>query len=376
MQGQVNYQFEDAPLKSVFDQFASDHGFLFAYDVSTIADEYITLYIEAEDAITALYYVLEEADLEYYTRNQTEILIRPAPPRPSTVKMRYLKGQITSQETGEGLPFATLLLQGLPFGTAGDVDGYYALPWPDTLKGKQTIEVHYLGYESTKVSFYPQSSNGYLSISLQPAAAMMGTIVVTDQLPKLTQLKSEQALLLRPDQRLPSLGGQTDVLRAVQLLPGVAAYNDRSAALQVRGSQADENRISWDGMLLYNVDHFFGAFSAINADMVEDVRLYKNNFPIAYASRTASILEINSPHTQQEPSTRLSLGTLLASATTQVQLQPKMFLQLGARTTTNNLTETDLFNVLEQEVAITQNDDTPFLDDNQTLAIQPAFRFY
>ena len=91
---------------------------------------------------------------------------------------------------------------------------------------------------------------------------------------------------------LPNIG-ETDIFRSLQLLPGIQMGNTGFAGLYIRGGTPDQNQIILDGMSIYQVDHFFGFFSAINSNIVKDVQVYKGGFPAKYGGRIASIIDIN-----------------------------------------------------------------------------------
>ena len=93
-------------------------------------------------------------------------------------------------------------------------------------------------------------------------------------------------------QTIPALGGEIDVLKAIQLLPGVQSASDGSTGIYVRGGGHDENLILLDGVPLYNVSHAAGMFSVFNADILENVTLYKGNFPARYGSRLSSVIDV------------------------------------------------------------------------------------
>jgi hypothetical protein len=92
---------------------------------------------------------------------------------------------------------------------------------------------------------------------------------------------------------LPNVG-EVDIFRSLQLLPGVSGSNESSSGLFVRGGTPDQNLVLLDGMTVYNVDHFFGFFSAFNADAVKDVQLFKGVFPAKYGGRLSSVVDLTS----------------------------------------------------------------------------------
>ena len=90
---------------------------------------------------------------------------------------------------------------------------------------------------------------------------------------------------------LPTLG-ETDVLRSLQLLPGISATNETSSGLVVRGSAPDQNLILFDGFSVFQLDHFFGVFSAFNPMAIKDIQMYKSGFDARYGGSTSSVLDI------------------------------------------------------------------------------------
>jgi hypothetical protein len=375
----VTEVFNDRPLSEVFNIFADKYNLLLAYEEEVVADQTIRLNFRGEEITTALYRVLDQAQLDYFTLDERQILIRAKAQQtaPATVPLRHVQGRITDKADGQGLAFATVLIAGTNLGVAADAEGYYLLSWPDTLGTALMIEARYLGYDGQQKAYRAPAAYSQQKIDFALAASTqsLGIIIVTDQLPTLSLSAKDQAIALQASRILPGLGGQADLLRTIQLLPGVAAFNDRSATLNVRGSQADENMINWDGMLLYQVDHFFGAFGAVNTLMVESSKLYKNNFPINYGGRTGAILAIQSPQTIDQSTTTLQLGSLMLEGHSQLSLARGMSLQLGARSTFNNIAKTDLFGVLQQEVDFA-GANIGLAEGSQTVHIQPNFAFY
>ena len=90
---------------------------------------------------------------------------------------------------------------------------------------------------------------------------------------------------------MPSIG-EVDIFRSLQLLPGVSATQESSSGLYIRGGQPQENLVLLDGIKVYNVDHFFGFFSAFNANAIKSVDLYKGAFPSKYGGRLSSVIDL------------------------------------------------------------------------------------
>ena len=109
--------------------------------------------------------------------------------------------------------------------------------------------------------------------------------------PESPQMSAVEIPLLQL-QTIPALGGEADVLKAIQLLPGVQSASEGQTGVYVRGGGADENLILLDGVPLYNVSHAMGMFSVFNADILKNVTLYKGNFPARYGSRLSSVIDV------------------------------------------------------------------------------------
>ena len=86
--------------------------------------------------------------------------------------------------------------------------------------------------------------------------------------------------------------GEVDIFRSLQLLPGISGTNESSSGLYVRGGTPDQNLVLLDGMTVYNVDHFFGFFSAFNADAIKDIQMFKGGFPAKYGGRISSVVDL------------------------------------------------------------------------------------
>ena len=371
----VEEHFEQTPLDQVFDLFSSKYGLLLNYDPSICEGQVVNLLVQEGDVLRAFYRVLDNAQLEYLTLDHNRILIRPASATPAPLSYWKVSGLITDAATGEPLPFASVHCAQYGWGDSADADGRYQILIPDTISHSLLFESRYLGYSSSAIRV-TTGAHRQLNFELAASTQEIGMVVVIEELPTFSINLQEQGLVVRPDEQLPALGISNDLMRTLQLLPGVSASNDRSAALQVRGSQATDNLIMWDGMLLYNVDHLFGAFGAVNGNLVESATLYKNTFPIEYAGRSASVLQIRSFGQEAPSSTSLQLGNLVAEGASRLSLNDRWQLQIGGRSSLNRLVNTDLFGQLSQQVDLNGANLNEALQESQQVQIQPAFNFY
>ncbi len=213
-------------------------------------------------------------------------------PTQAQVQKSDIRGYVKDAKSGEALPYANILIMGTNHGTTTNTDGYFVLV--NEPVGVCSLLVRYIGYRSQtlRVDNKPDNS-ALLSIKLNPTVIEMQGISVTAQAEMLEATKHVSQMTISPRQisSLPNIG-EVDVFRTLQLLPGVSAANDGSSGLYIRGGTPDQNLILFDGMTIYHVDHFFGFFSAFNADAIKDIQLFKGCFDAKYGGRLSSVVNI------------------------------------------------------------------------------------
>jgi ferric enterobactin receptor len=212
-----------------------------------------------------------------------------------------LSGIVKDAETGEALPFATLMIASTGAGTNSNVDGYFTLlkvP-SDTAK----IIVQYMGFEKTNIYLSPSTSKTSMVVELVPISNTLETVVIATERDELMKVGgndvSSITMTPRKLELLPN-AGEKDIMRAYQLMPGVSAANESSSGMYVRGGTPDQNLILYDGFVIYHVDHLYGFFSAFNANALKEVTLYKGGFESRFGGRISSVTEITGKEGNQK----------------------------------------------------------------------------
>ncbi len=204
-----------------------------------------------------------------------------------------VSGYITDQSSGETLIGAGVLVEGsgkkVRTGAVTNAYGYYTLTIP---KGKTSLQYSYVGYESVVLDM-DLLRDTTLNVVLKPSAEIREATVVAqkDAGIQSTYLGAIDIPLVHI-QKTPVLFGEADVLKAIQLMPGVQGGNEGFTGLYVRGGGPDENLILLDGVPIYNVDHMLGILSVFQTEAVKKVTLYKGSFPARYGGRVSSIVDI------------------------------------------------------------------------------------
>ena len=203
-----------------------------------------------------------------------------------------VKGIVKCSDNKEVLSGVTVLVESLNVGTSTDKNGFYELFLP---QGSYTIRFSFVGYISETKTINVTNSFNELNISLKIDNKMLDAVVVssTRKDANVTELKmSVQTIDMVRVRKIPSLMGEIDVIKSIQLLPGVHAASEGSSGFSVRGGSPDQNLILLDDVPVYNASHFLGFFSVFNNDVIKDATLYKGDIPAMYDSRLSSVLDI------------------------------------------------------------------------------------
>lgn len=202
-----------------------------------------------------------------------------------------ISGKVTDKSTGEPLINATVFIEGSSIGTVTNRSGYYTIPQAPL--GIISVRFSYLGYLSVNRDIRIQSGkNEVLNIQLFPSDLTSDEVLVeADRSVEFERQISTISLQGAKLKNLPSIG-EPDLMRTLQLLPGVQAVNEINAGLYIRGGSPDQNLILLDGITVYNPSHLFGFFSTFNSDAIKDIRLIKGGFPAEYGGRLSAVLDV------------------------------------------------------------------------------------
>lgn len=202
-----------------------------------------------------------------------------------------LKGYLKDAENGEGLLGATVYVKELRTGTATNLYGFYSLSLE---AGTYTISYSYIGYTPIQKTVN-LTTDQTLTVELQAEGTELEGVEVTAeaedealQTVEMSVVKLEMAAI----KKIPQFLGETDIIRSIQLLPGVTTVGEGATGFNVRGGNIDQNLILLDEAPIYSSSHLFGFFSVFNGDAVKDVKLYKGGIPAIYGGRLSSVLDI------------------------------------------------------------------------------------
>jgi outer membrane cobalamin receptor len=202
-----------------------------------------------------------------------------------------ISGFIKEKSTGEVLIGANIYAQGTSLGTTSNGYGFYSFTLPE---GTYRILYSYVGYlqKSDEIRL---DQDVFRSVELEEIRTEIKEVEVSasgiSSDTRNNQL-SELAFSHRSLAQLPGFAGDLDIIRALQVIPGIQTFGDGSSLYYVRGGNSDQNLLMIDDVPVYNPSHLFGFFSAFSPEAINDVRIYKGDFPAKYGGRLSSVIDI------------------------------------------------------------------------------------
>ncbi|HCT30989.1 MAG TPA: hypothetical protein DIW31_09710 [Bacteroidales bacterium] len=202
-----------------------------------------------------------------------------------------VSGYVKDATNGEVLLGATILVKEEGKGTATNIYGFYSL----SLKpGNYTLVYSFVGYNSQEKAV-KLTENTTINIELGLESQVLQEVVVSREKVNANVVKPEMSvarLEMKSIQKIPALMGEVDIIKAIQMLPGVQSTAEGSSGFSVRGGGIDQNLIILDEATVYNASHLMGFFSVFNNDAIRDVKLYKGDIPANYGGRLSSVLDV------------------------------------------------------------------------------------
>ncbi|MBP3942893.1 TonB-dependent receptor [Sphingobacteriaceae bacterium WQ 2009] len=202
-----------------------------------------------------------------------------------------ISGYINDSKSGETLLNATVRILNSSLATSTNAYGFYSISVP---KGTHVLRSQLVGYSAFEQTLTVDKNITY-NITMSTASQQLEEVTISS-LSKSKNVDNPQMgvvnLNVSEIRKLPVVFGEKDILKTIQLLPGVASGGEGSANFYVRGGSGDQNLILLDEAIVYNASHLFGFFSTFNSDAIKDVNLYKGGIPAQYGGRASSVLDI------------------------------------------------------------------------------------
>jgi len=202
-----------------------------------------------------------------------------------------LSGYIRDASSGEGLIGATVYVDEIKSGTVTNTYGYYSV---SLTPGTYNVTFNFLGF-AAQTTTIELTEDIKMDIEMASDEKMLNTVeVVAEKENKnVTNLETGvERMDAKKIKEIPQFMGEVDIIRSIQLLPGVSTVGEGATGFNVRGGNIDQNLILLDEATVFNSSHLFGFFSIFNADAVKDLTLYKGGVPARYGGRLSSVLDV------------------------------------------------------------------------------------
>jgi TonB dependent receptor/CarboxypepD_reg-like domain/TonB-dependent Receptor Plug Domain len=254
---------------------------------------------------------------------------------PALAQQKFtISGTVKSKKTGETIIGASLRLINQPGGATSNEYGFYSIT---LVNGDYQLEISAIGKRIDTVSI-KLDKDIRMNISLEDEIRSLEEVVLSAR-PRGRSISGTQTgverLSTREIKNIPVIFGEKDVLKTIQLLPGIKSAGDGNAGFFVRGGSADQNQILLDEANVYNASHLLGFFSTFNSDAIKDVTVYKGGMPAQYGGRLSSVLDIKmNDGNNQDFNVSGGLGLISAKLNLEgpIQKDKSSFLLTGRRT--------------------------------------------
>ncbi|KAB8152119.1 TonB-dependent receptor [Kordia sp. TARA_039_SRF] len=269
-----------------------------------------------------------------------------------------VSGTIKDQKNGETLLGATVYLKGTTNGAVTNEYGFYSLT---AIEGNYTLVVSFLGYE-TVTKEITLNVDQTVNFEITEASTSLETVVIEAEESERVSIRKPQMSVSKLNaatiKQMPVVLGEVDVLKSIQLLPGVTNSGEGTAGFNVRGGAADQNLVLLDEAIIYNTSHFFGFFSVFNADAIKDIKLYKGDIPAKYGGRISSVLDVRQ---KDGNSKNLEINGGVGLISSRLAVEGPMFNKKGSFLVAGRSSYAHLFMPLIEEIA---DDKISFYDLN------------
>ncbi len=283
-----------------------------------------------------------------------------------------LMASVIDNETGEQLPFASIMLPEQNIQAMASTNGTFTVK--SVISNPMHIIIKYIGYRTLDTAIHWSGNQLNVAFRLSQEASKISPVDIVQNKPDVIEVKSDVdfATSLNPSRLidLPAIV-EADIFRTLQLLPGIR-YSENSSELSIRGGTSDQNLVLFDGQTLYNLSHYYGVFSSVNPNIVKDIEVYKGGFDSRYGERIAGIVDITGKSgNQMKPAFQADINLLSVNLALELPVTKKLTMILAGRRSYSDIYKTSFAGNLFDKFRPVRN----ALGDT-VIVSEPSFYFY
>jgi len=288
------FSFSDTPLSEALKEVSAKTQIKLSFDAGLLKQIPVSVKIKTDEIEPILNNLLSGSEYTFVKKYDTYLIVKKETAIASEnipVKYKMLSGLVYDSESGERLPYASVFDTEHNVAAVTNVEGSFSIRVPvDT---SINLQVRYLGFQPMDTIISANQNDDLLRIGLNQRLLSIETVDISGLRIEMLEAGKEAGHVVFNPSRFVDLPnyGETDIFRALQLLPGISSF-ENSSQLNVRGSTADQNLVLLDGFTLYNLDHFFGVFSALNPNVIKNIQVYRGGFDSRYGERVSAIVDI------------------------------------------------------------------------------------
>lgn len=289
LEKKITYKATQVTLKQALTDIAQANQIAFSYSENIIPVNKIVTINVVEKPLSEVLDLLLPPSIDFKEINGQIVLSKKR--KPASNKSHTISGYVTEEGSGEQLLGVNIYIPGTTLGTSTNAYGFFSLTLPADF---YELHISYIGYQ-TQVKKITLDKDIEFDVELSGTVEVSEVVVIAEEVPRESQ-RSQMSSIDIPVQQIkdiPALLGEKDVLKVVQLMPGVQKGNEGQSGFYVRGGGPDQNLIILDGAPVYNAFHLFGFFSLFNGDALKSVELIKGGFPAQYGGRLSSVLDLH-----------------------------------------------------------------------------------
>lgn len=350
IKAQENIRFTEAPLNKVLTSLENLYEVKFSYNPNFVQNKFVNLSqdkILLPDVLTIIESELgvsfEKIDERYYILKNKVYLI--------------FCGYLTDAIEDSFIEGATISNANQTIGVVSDTSGYFELK---KISPSDTIYISYLGFRTLEIpaSQLAKTCDAYL---MYPDSYLLNEVVVREYLAAGISKTRDGSIKVKP-RNLDILAGQSepDILQNIQLLPGIESPSETASGIYIRGGTPDQNLILWDGIKMYNSDHFFGMISAFNPYITEAVTVSRGGTKSEYGDRVSGVIDIQTDNTiPAKTEGGIGINMTHADAFLKIPVSEKFGILVSGRRSITDVFQTPAFNQFSEKVfqnsSITEN---------------------
>jgi hypothetical protein len=366
-----NIQFVNTPISEALLQVSEQFQIKVAFDAGKLSQNTVSGEFIGYTPEELIQNILTNTNFTFQNKHGRFLIIENLPLPQNIIPETFITGSVTDSETGEQLPFATINQPDRRTDFSASQSGTFFLK--TTANQPLHINISYIGYGTIDTVLTKPEGHININFKLARKVQSFNAVDVRETPNEMVEFRKDVdfATTLNPSKLVDlPMFAETDVFKALQLLPGIS-YSENSSELSIRGGSGYQNLILYDGQTLYNLSHYFGVFSTINPNVVKDVQIFKGGYDSRYGERVSGIIDITGKSGNQlRPTIYGDINFVSGNLAAEIPISNKLTLVAAGRRSYSDIYATEFANNLLERSSSSINE-----DPNSTI-IQTTPKFY